>query len=86
MSDSDLALFLGAETVLQDSIDSAADGREWHVPTNRLPEIEQLLLRMDALVATVPKYRYLQAWDRLGRFATSANCSPLPGSRLNGGR
>ncbi|MBJ9698334.1 hypothetical protein I5699_35270 [Burkholderia cenocepacia] len=86
VSDSDLALFLGAETVLQDSIDSAADGREWHVPTNRLPEIERLLLRMDALVATVPKYRYLQAWDRLGRFATSANCSPLPGSRLNGGR
>ncbi|WP_240674688.1 hypothetical protein [Burkholderia stabilis] len=82
VSDSDLALFLGAEAVLQQSIDTAANGQEWKVPDDSLVLIEQLLLRMDVLVASVPKYRYLQAWDRLGRFAISAECSPLPGSQL----
>ncbi|PRE01356.1 hypothetical protein C6Q17_18560 [Burkholderia contaminans] len=83
VSDSDLALFLAAEALLQQSIDSATSELEWSLPTDRLGPIEQLLLRMDALVAGVPKYRYLQAWDKLGRFAESDECSPLPGSQLN---
>ncbi|MCA7954174.1 hypothetical protein LGM43_28285 [Burkholderia seminalis] len=86
VSDSDLALFLEAESVLQLSIDTAATGREWKLPDDSLVPIEQLLLRMDSLVASVSKYRYIQGWDRLGRFATSAECSPLPGSRLNNGQ
>ncbi|WP_204356226.1 hypothetical protein [Burkholderia sp. JP2-270] len=86
VSDTDLELFLGAESVLQQSIDSAASGQEWNVPNERLSMIEQLLLKMDVLVASVPKYRYVQAWDKLGRFANSPKYSPLPGSRLNNDR
>jgi len=83
VSEGDLALFLRAESLLQESIDSAASGLDWNLPTERLGPIEQLLLRMDALVGSVPKYRYLEAWDKLGRFAGSDDCSPLPGSQLN---
>lgn len=82
VSDSDLALFLAAEVLLQQSIDSATSELEWSLPTDRLGPIEQLLLRMDALVAGVPKFRYLEAWNKLGRFAESADLSPIPGSKL----
>jgi len=32
----------------------------------------------DAQLAAAPKFRYLEAWDRLQRFVASAMHSPIP--------
>ncbi|OJB46758.1 hypothetical protein [Burkholderia ubonensis] len=82
VADADLALFLDAEAALQQSIEAAGQGRDWDVSDDALALIERLLPRADAIVGSVPKYRYLEAWDRLGRFAASPALSPLPGSRM----
>ncbi|WP_244137159.1 hypothetical protein [Burkholderia pyrrocinia] len=80
--DVDLALFLEVESVLQHSIGDAAAGRNWGVLDEHRATIARLLLRTDVLVSQVPKYRYVQAWNKLCRFACSAEHSPLPGSQL----
>ncbi|WP_232438835.1 hypothetical protein [Burkholderia ubonensis] len=61
VADADLALFLEAEAALQQSIETAGQGREWCVSDDALALIERLLLRADAIVGSVPKYRYLEA-------------------------
>ncbi|WP_155631045.1 hypothetical protein [Burkholderia cepacia] len=75
-------LFLEVESALQQSIDEADGERDWQVSDAALEVIERLLLRSDAIIGSVPKYRYLDAWDRLSRFAKSADRSPIPGSQL----
>ncbi|MXN77778.1 hypothetical protein GR157_23910 [Burkholderia sp. 4701] len=82
VAEGDLALFLHAEAALQQSIEAAGQGRAWQVSDDGLELIERLLLRADAIVGSVPKYRYLEAWDRLSCFARSTAPSPLPGSSL----
>ncbi len=82
VAEGDLALFLQSEAALQQSIEVAGQGRDWQVSEDALALIERLLLRADAIVGSVPKYRYLEAWNRLSRFASSPALSPLPGSRL----
>ncbi|KVN29793.1 hypothetical protein WJ63_08990 [Burkholderia pyrrocinia] len=82
VADEDIELFLQAEAALQQSIEAAGQGRDWQVSDDAPALIERLLLRADAIVGSVPKYRYLEAWDRLSRFASSAALSPLPGSSL----
>ncbi|WP_244137139.1 hypothetical protein [Burkholderia pyrrocinia] len=83
VSDADLALFLEAESVLEQSVEAAGDGQGWRITKDALAAIEQLLLRVDAIVGSVPKYHYLEARNKLGRFAASADRSPIPGSKLN---
>ncbi|WP_241239180.1 hypothetical protein [Burkholderia stagnalis] len=82
VADEDIELFLQAEAALQQSIEVAGQGREWRLSDDALALIERLLVRADAIVGSVPKCRYLEAWDRLSRFASSAALSPLPGSSL----
>ncbi len=82
MAEGDLALFLESEAALQQSIETAGQGWDWQVSGDALALIERLLLRTDAIVGSVPKYRYLEAWKRLSHFASSTALSPLPGSSL----
>ncbi|QVN19001.1 hypothetical protein [Burkholderia pyrrocinia] len=82
ISDADLTLFLEAEAVLDQSVEAAGDGQDWQVTEDALEAIERLLLRADAIVGSVPKYRYLEAWNKLCHFAESADRSPIPGSKL----
>ncbi|WP_244137122.1 hypothetical protein [Burkholderia pyrrocinia] len=81
-TDADLALFLEVEAALDESIQVAGAGRDWRLPAERLPAIGLVLLRCDETVANVPKYRYVEAWEKLNAFVRSARKSPLPGSRL----
>jgi hypothetical protein len=83
LSEADRALFLEAESALAQNIDAAGNGRAWQLSDDTLGAIERLLLQSDAIIGSVPKYRYLEAWDRLGRFVESADQSPIPGSKLN---
>jgi hypothetical protein len=80
----DLQLFLDVETVLDRSILAAEQGCDWQLQPEWLPAIERILLRFDDIVGSVPKYRYVESWDKLCRFVGSARQSPLPGSRLDG--
>ena len=82
-TDADLALFLEVEAALHESIEAAGAGRDGGLPSGCLPAIERVLLRCDEAVATMPKYRYGEAWEKVTAFIGSARESPLPGSQLN---
>ncbi|HDR9090084.1 hypothetical protein VI03_31065 [Burkholderia vietnamiensis] len=78
LSASDHALFLEVEAALQQCIEPAGSRQAWRVPDDAL----DALLRSDAIIGSVPKYRYLEAWEKLNRFAQSPNLSPIPRSKL----
>ncbi|HDR9511642.1 hypothetical protein C5615_35600 [Burkholderia cepacia] len=42
--------------------------------------VERVLVLHDEQLAAVPKFRYLEAWERLHRFVASAKASPIPAS------
>ncbi|KWB20847.1 hypothetical protein WL32_17105 [Burkholderia cepacia] len=81
-SEADRALFLEVESVLSRSVDAAGSGQPWQLSDDALGAIERLLVRADVIIGGVPKYRYLDAWSKLSRFAESADQSPIPGSTL----
>ncbi|WP_243435627.1 hypothetical protein [Burkholderia pseudomallei] len=81
-SNADRELFLEVESALQQSIEAAGGGHDWHISESAINAIERLLLRADTIVGSVPKFRYLEAWNKLSRFAESADLSPIPGSKL----
>ncbi|ORC51206.1 hypothetical protein B2G74_00015 [Burkholderia sp. A27] len=80
-ADADLALLLGVQATLNESIQAAGAGRDWRLPTECVPAIGRMLLRCVALrcvalrcdeaVANVPKYRYVDAWEKLSVSAGS---------------
>ncbi|MFP3802025.1 hypothetical protein [Paraburkholderia sp. SIMBA_027] len=78
----DLALFLSAELALDESIRAATMGLDWQLRAEQIPLIEQVLVRADELIASVPKYRYVDAWKQLESFSRSDRASVLPGSQL----
>ncbi|WP_175891656.1 hypothetical protein [Burkholderia cepacia] len=80
--ESDLALFREVKSALKQSIDAAGNGHAWRLSEDALGAIERLLLRSDVIVGSIPKYCYLEAWGKLGRFAESEHLSPIPGSTL----
>ncbi len=80
--EADLALFCEAETVLDSSISAAGQGHGWQVSAEQLLPVGQVALRYDEVLGRVPKYCYIESWDRLCRFVHSAATSPLPGSQL----
>ncbi|MBK3337224.1 hypothetical protein [Burkholderia pseudomallei] len=82
LSAADHALFLEVEAALQQCIEAAGSGKAWRVSDDALDAVQRMLLRSDVIVGSVPKYRYLEAWDKLNRFAQSPNLSPIPGSAL----
>lgn len=81
-SEADLVLFLEVEASLDESIQAAGEGRDWRLATEHLPAIERVVRRCDEVLGSVPKYRYVEAWDKLNRFIHSPQQSPLPGSQL----
>ncbi|MBR8334141.1 hypothetical protein KDW69_21030 [Burkholderia ambifaria] len=82
LCDDEQAWLLEAEDVLDESIRGAEGSGDWHVDAQKLPIIERLLLRCDEAVASVPKFRYVDAWQKMETFVRSPERSPLPGSRL----
>jgi hypothetical protein len=84
-SEAELTLFRQAETALAESMRDADERGDWKLPAISLPTLELLLRQSDELVSSVPKYRYVEAWDRFARFVRSAQLSPLPGSCLGDG-
>ncbi|WP_322014609.1 hypothetical protein [Paraburkholderia sp. J12] len=81
-TEAELADFRQAEVTLDRCIRAASEKRGWHLPEEVLPAIEQVLRRSDEIVGSVPKYRYVEAWERLERFVRSGRLSPLPGSGM----
>jgi hypothetical protein len=80
--EADLALFREAETVLDSSISAAAQGHGWQVSAEQTVTVGQVASRYDEVLGSVPKYRYIESWDRLCRFVRSDATSPLPDSQL----
>lgn len=78
----DLALFIEAETALEEGVRTAEQGGGWQLPEQRQAAIAHVVLRHDEAVAALPKYRYVEAWEKLNRFADSPRLSPLPGSKV----
>lgn len=82
ISEADHELFLEAESVLQQSLEVAGNGQGGQMTEDAYKTIERFLLRADAILGNVPKFRYLEAWNKLCHFAESADRSPIPGSKL----
>ncbi|MBN3808530.1 hypothetical protein G3N97_05365 [Paraburkholderia sp. Ac-20347] len=78
----DFALFLEAELALDEIIRAATMGLDWQLRAGRIPLVERVLRRADELIASVPKYRYVDAWKQLESFTRSDRASVLPGSQL----
>ncbi len=78
----ELALFIEVEAALERSIRAAEQGQEWQLSAEGLSGLERILLRCDEMIGSLPKYRYVDAWNKLQRFVQSPSRSPLPGSLL----
>ncbi len=61
----------GVQAALDESIQAAGAGRDWRLPAECVPTIGRMLLRCDEAVANVPKYRYVDAWEKLSVSAGS---------------
>jgi hypothetical protein len=82
-SEAELVLFLEAEAALAECTRAAGESGDWQLEAERVPLLEQVLRRSDEVVGGVPKYRFVEAWNRFARFVGSEQESPLPGSRLS---
>ncbi|KWC42411.1 hypothetical protein WL51_03475 [Burkholderia ubonensis] len=75
---SDLDLYRRAEAVLDACIARAERGERWALLEDELADVERVLVVHDEQLATIPKHRYLAAWERLQRFVAGAGRSPIP--------
>lgn len=87
-----LAFYLRGETVDGDDVEpyrraeaaleSCITRMEHHEPClmrdQELAVVEQVLVLHDGQLASMPKHRYVQAWERLQRFIASQQRSPIP--------
>lgn len=74
----DLEPYRQAETALDACIARVERGAPCLLADHEQAVVERVLVRHDAQLAAVPRFRYLDAWDRLQRFITSGRRSPIP--------
>ncbi|MGF6605424.1 hypothetical protein OKW45_000324 [Paraburkholderia sp. WSM4175] len=67
---------------MDSSISDAAQGHGAQVSAEQTVTVGQVASRYDEVLGSVPKYRYIESWDRLCRFVHSAATSPSSGSQL----
>jgi hypothetical protein len=84
ISDAQLDAFLAMEAAMDDSIRQFEENSSCNVSPPDLPLIEKILLEFDNVISSVPKYHYVDAYDKFHAFARSPDQSPLPGSRVSG--
>ncbi|KVL70480.1 hypothetical protein [Burkholderia ubonensis] len=67
-----------AEAVMGRCIGRVERGETWTLESNEVAELERVLGLHDEQLAAVPLHRYQSAWERLQRFITSGQRSPIP--------
>ncbi|KVN06962.1 hypothetical protein [Burkholderia diffusa] len=68
-----------AEAALRQCLKRVDLGEQWMVTDDERAAVEHALIRFDAQLITVPKYRYLAALEQLVHFTKSAKgASPIP--------
>ncbi|KIP17247.1 hypothetical protein KY49_6991 [Burkholderia sp. MSHR3999] len=82
ISEAEVESFREVEAALDESIRAADGGHDWRVCAERIPAIERMLLLFDDVISSAPKYRFVEAWQKMGKFVHSPDQSPLPGSRV----
>ncbi|MGU7776336.1 hypothetical protein ACV229_40065 [Burkholderia sp. MR1-5-21] len=76
-SKAELDLYRQAEIALDACVARAEQGEEWTLLVEEVSAIAHVLLLHDEQLATVPRRRYLEAWERLHRFVTGTVSSPI---------
>ncbi|KML57078.1 hypothetical protein VL15_15310 [Burkholderia cepacia] len=76
--DVDMRAVQRAEAALERCTDRAERGETWIMLDTAKSAIERVLLLHDAQLATTPTHRYLDALDKLNRFACEGLASPIP--------
>jgi hypothetical protein len=75
--DAEIAFYRGVEVIL-DVYTARAESDDWMLLDAERGALEQLLVVHDAQLAAVPMHRYLDAWEKVNRFAQAAGRSPIP--------
>ncbi|WP_081057683.1 hypothetical protein [Burkholderia diffusa] len=78
MAGADLGSYRHAEAALDACIKRIEQDQPCLLLDHEQMVVERVLVLHDEQLAAVPKYRYLEAWDRLQRFVTSGKHSPIP--------
>lgn len=76
-SGADLDLYRRAEAALDACIERAEQGERWLLLDHEQKALERILAVHDGQLAAASRHGYLTAWDRLQRFATRADRSPI---------
>ncbi|KVO12614.1 hypothetical protein WJ85_27945 [Burkholderia ubonensis] len=74
----DADVYRRAEMVMDRCIGRVERGETWALESNEVAELERVLVLHDEQLAAVPLHRYQSAWERLQRFITSGQRSPIP--------
>lgn len=67
-----------AEAVMDRCIARVERGETWTLESDEVASLERVLVLHDEQLAAVPLHRYQSAWERLQRFITSGQRSPIP--------
>lgn len=74
----DLEPYRQAETARDACIARVERGAPCLLAEREQVVVERALVQYDEQLAAVPRFRYLDAWDRLQRFVSSGRRSPIP--------
>ncbi|ABO58998.1 hypothetical protein WK24_19885 [Burkholderia vietnamiensis] len=74
----DLEVYRRAEAALDACIKWIEQDRPCLLLDQEQMVVERVLVLHDEQLAAVPKFRYLEAWDRLHRFVKGGKSSPIP--------
>lgn len=74
----DVEPYRNAEAALDACIKRIEHDQPCMLDDRELSLVERVLVLHDGQLAAVPKFRYLEAWDKLQRFITSGEHSPIP--------
>lgn len=81
-SGAEIEQFQIAELIVEDSINRAFRGEHWELREDDHSAIERILRLYDTQLATVPAYRFADAWQRFLRVVVNNCQTPIDGSRI----
>ena len=81
-SGAEIEQFQVVELIVEDCISRAFRGEHWELREEDHSAIERILRLYDTQLATVPAYRFADAWQQLLRVVVNNCQTPIDGSRV----
>lgn len=77
-SDRDVSPYRAAEAALNAIVERVRRAQPGEPNDDERAALERIVVQHDAQMATVPKYRLIDAWSRLTRIVQDCGTSPIP--------